>query len=126
MHKELDAVQTIERLLPCQCVDLALRRHPPHDRQVVARLLLAEDRRQSRGGVRPDHPREEVEPRFVLKNERPVLAPRPPSQLRPDLISPAFDGRLVPLDGPLDRYLRCPAQLLEEPADMILVVADPE
>ena len=119
-------VQPVERLLPRQGVDLALGRHPAHDRQVVARLLLAEDRRLRLGGVRLDHPRQQVEPRFVLENQHPALAPRPPSQFGPDLVAPALDGRLVPLDGPPDRHLGRPAQFLEQPADVVLVVADAE
>ena len=71
-------VQPVERLLPHQGVDLALGRHPAHDRQVVARLLLADDRRLPLGGVGPDQPRQQVEPRFVLENQHPALAPRPP------------------------------------------------
>ena len=126
MQEELDAVQPVERLLPRQRVDLARRRHPAHDRQVVARLLLADDRRLRLGGVGPDHPRQQVEPRFVLENQHPALAPRPPSQFRPDLVTPAPDGFLVPLDGPPDRHLGRPVQFLEQPADVALVVADAE
>ena len=119
-------MQPVERLLPRQGVDLALGRHPAHDRQVVARLLLADDRRLRLGGVGPDHPRQQVEPRFVLENQHPALAPRPPAQVRPDLVTPALDGLLVPLDGPPDRHLGRPVQLLEQPADVALVVADAE
>jgi hypothetical protein len=34
--EELDRVQLVERLLPCQCVDLPHRRHPAHHRQKFA------------------------------------------------------------------------------------------
>ena len=126
VQEELDAVQPVERLLPRQRVDLARGRHPAHDRQVVARLLLAEDRRLRLGGVRPDQPRQQVEPRFVLENQHPALALRPPAQVRPDLVPPAPDGLLVALDGPPDRHLGRPVQFLEQPADVVLVVADAE
>src|SRR5262249_19055172 len=88
--------------------------------------LLAEDWGQPLGGVGLDPPREEVEARFVLDDEGPALAAGPPSQLRPDLGAPAADGRLLPPDGPLDRLLRRPSQVLEHPADVALVVADAE
>jgi hypothetical protein len=93
---------------------------------VVVRLLLPEDRSQSLGGLSPDHPREEVEPRFVGENQHPALAARPPLQLRPDLITPALDSLLVPLDRPGDRDLGRPVQFLEQPSDMVLMVADTE
>ena len=50
VQEELDAVQPIQRLLPYQSVDLAQRRHRAHDGEVIARLLLTEDRRQSLQG----------------------------------------------------------------------------
>src|SRR5262249_60170133 len=50
----------------------------------------------------------------------------PPQQLGPDLDAPARDGLLVALDGPLDRHLGGPAQLLEQPPHVALVVADAE
>src|SRR5262249_14156276 len=123
---ELDAVQTVERLRPNQGVDAALRRHPPHDREVVACLLLAEDRGQPLGGVGLDHTREEIEARFVLENKGSALAAGAPTQLRPGLVAPAPDRLVVPLDGPLDRLLRRPVQALEYPADMVLMVAGAE
>jgi hypothetical protein len=76
--------------------------------------------------ISPDHTRQEVEARFVLEEQDPTLATCPPSQLRPDLITPAFDGLLVPLDGPPDRHLGRPAQFLEQTPDAALVVADAE
>lgn len=126
MQEELDAMQPVERLRPDQGVDPALRRHPAHDREVIPSLLLAEHRRQSLRGIRLDHPRQEVEARFVLENQGPVLPAGTPPQLRPGLLTPPPDGVLVPLDGPPDRLLRSPTQVLEEPADVTLVIADAE
>ena len=119
-------MQPVERPLPRQHVDLPFGRHPAHDRQVVTRLLLAQDRRPRLGGVCPDHPRQQVEPRFVLENQHTALATGPPSQVRPDLVTPAPDGFLVPLDSSPDRHLRRPLQFPEQPADVVLVVADAE
>src|SRR4051794_39480512 len=124
---------------------------------MVASLRLVEDRRPRLGGVRPDYPRQQVEPRFVLENQHPALTPRPPFQacpdpappaggrprfrpknpppapppppplqVWPDLVPPAPDGFLVPRDGPADRHLGRPVQLLEQPADVVFVVADAE
>src|SRR5581483_6049039 len=70
--------------------------------------------------------RQQVEPGLVHEDQHPALAPRPPAQLRPGLGAPAPDGPLVPLEGPPDRHLRRPAQLLEEFADVALVVAGAE
>lgn len=126
MQEEFDAVQAVQRLLSHQGVDLARGRHPAHDGQVVASHLLPEDRRQSLGGIGPDQPRQQVEPRFVHENQHPALAPGLPSQFRPDLVPPAPDGLLVTLDGPPDRHLGRPVQFLEQTPDMPLVVADAE
>jgi hypothetical protein len=93
---------------------------------MVSRLLLAEDRGQPLRRVGLDHPREEVEARFVLENKHPALAVGAPPQLRPGLVAPASDRLVVPLDGPLDRLLGRPVQPLEQPADVTLVVADAE
>src|SRR5581483_2258359 len=65
-----------------------------------------------------------VEPRFVLENQHPTLAPCAPEQVRPNLPPPAADGSLVALEGPLDRHLGRPAQFREQPADVPAVVAD--
>ena len=67
--EELDGVQPVERLLTHQGVDLALRRDTPHDREVVARLPLVEDRRVPLGRVGPDLARQEVEARFIHENQ---------------------------------------------------------
>ena len=50
--EELDGVPFVERCLTHQGVDLALRRDTPHDREVVARLPLVEDRRVPLGHSR--------------------------------------------------------------------------
>src|SRR5262249_12276758 len=41
-------------------------------------------------------------------------------------IPPALDGPFVPLDGAPDRHLGCPAQFLEEPGHVALVVVNTE
>ena len=82
-------------------------------------------RSPSLGSVSADQPRQEVEPRFVLENQHPALAALL-SQFGPDLSTPLFDRRLVALNSPTDRHLRRPLQLLEQTADVVLVVADAE
>lgn len=126
VQQELDAVQSVQRFLPRQGVDFARKRQPAHDRQVIARLLLVEDRCLGFGSIGPDHSRQQVEARFVLEHQHPALAPRPPEQVRPALVPPAPDGFFVPLACPPDRQLGRPVQFLEQPADMALMVADPE
>src|SRR5262249_44119785 len=97
-----------------------------HNRQVVPCLLLTNDWSLGIGGVRSDHSRQQVEPRFGLENQHSALALCPPLQLRPDLVAPTLDRCLVALDGPADRRLGRPVQFLEQPADMVLVVAAPK
>ena len=78
------------------------------------------------GGVSPDQSRQQVEPRFVLENQHPVLAPCPLAQFGPDRRTPVLDGLFVSLDGPPNRHLGGPLQFLQEPANVPLVVADAE
>src|SRR5438128_2642119 len=122
--QECNAVQAVQRPLPSKSVHLPARRHPAHDRQVVARLLVANNRRLTLGSIRPNDPRQKVKPRFVDKNQGPVLAPRPFLQLPPDLITPAFDRLLVTLNGPRDWHLRRPPQFLQQPTNMVLMVTN--
>src|SRR5262249_17512987 len=49
-----------------------------------------------------------------------------PTQLGPHLCSPVGDGYFVTLDGPRNRNLRRPSQLLENARHMIAVVSDAE
>jgi hypothetical protein len=119
-------VQPVERLLPCQCVDLPHRRHPAHQLQMVAGDLLPNDRSLPFGGVGLDHSRQEVESRFIIKNKDTARAPRLPLQSRPSLAAPAADGFVVLVDGACDRRLVRPFQLLEQTANAVLVAADAE
>jgi hypothetical protein len=88
---------------------------------VVTRLLLADDRRLRFGGVSPHHPRQQVEPRFVLENQYAALTFDLPEQFRADLGTPTLDGWFVTLEGPPDRQLRCPVQLSEQTRDVALM-----
>src|SRR5579875_789325 len=56
-------------------------------------------------GIDPDQTWQQVESRFILKNQHPAFTPSSPQQLRPDLCPPTLDGGFVPLDGPTDRHL---------------------
>ena len=124
--EELDGVQPVERLLTHQGVDLALRRDTPHDREVVARLPLVEDRRVPLGRVGPDLARQEVEARFIHENQGAALAAGLCLEPRPDLDSPLLDLLLVALDGPRDRQLWRPVQFLQEPGDVARMVGNAE
>ena len=77
--EKLDGVKSIEGLLAHQDVELAGRRNAAHDREVIARLPLMEDRSVSLGCVRPHLTRQKVEARFVHENKGAALrrAPRP-------------------------------------------------
>jgi hypothetical protein len=66
--EELDRVQPVERLLPCQGVDLPHRRHPVHHRQMVVGDLLPNDRSLPFGGVGLDHSQQE---RFLCHDAMP-------------------------------------------------------
>ena len=124
--EELDGVQPVEHLLTHQGVDLALRRDTPHDREVVARLPLVEDRRVPLGRVGPDLARQEVEARFIHENQGAALAAGLCLEPRPDLDSPLLDLLLVALDGPRDRQLWRPVQFLQEPGDVARMVGNAE
>src|SRR5262249_1935748 len=126
MDEELDAVQAAQRGRPYQRIDLPLRRDPAHDRQMIARLPLADDRRLALRAIGLHDPGQQVEPRFVREDEGPALAPRLLPQRRPRLGPPALDGLLVALDGPGDGDLRGPVQSLEEARHLTAAVPDVE
>ena len=76
-------------------------------------------------GHKSHHRRQQVEPRFVLKNQHPALAASPPTQLRPGSSrqrSMASRSAGWPAGSASGR----PAQFLEQAADVDLVVADAE
>src|SRR5262249_30970733 len=126
MDEELDAVQAAQRGRPYQRIDLPLRRDPAHDRQMIARLPLADDRRLALRAIGLHDPGQQVEPRFVHEDEGPALAAGLLPQRRPRLGSPALDGLLVALDGPGDGDLRGPVQSLEEARHLTAAVPDVE
>jgi hypothetical protein len=69
-----------------------------------------EDRRLPFGFVRLDHQGwQEIEARFAHKNQGAVFAACLPLQSWPDLGSPAFDLRLITLEGAWDRHRGRPA-----------------
>jgi hypothetical protein len=78
------------------------------------------------GGVGPDLARQEVEARFIHENQGAALAAGLVLEPRPDLDSPLLDLLLVALDGPRNRQLGRPAQFLQKPGDVTLVVGDAE
>lgn len=126
VHEKLDGVQSVQRFLPHQGVDLARRRHSAHHRQVVAGLLFAKDGSVGLRGVGPDHPRQQVEARFILENQRSPLASRSSKHFRPYLVAPTLNGLFVALDGTSDGYCGRPLQFLQQPFHVVLLVVNAE
>lgn len=124
--KEGDGVQTIEGLRPHQDVDLSLRRRPPMTDKVVAPLPRIDYRCLALRAIRLDHPRQQVEARFIHENQGRMLAAGPFAEERPRFLSSADDGFLVALDGPVNEDLRSPTQLLQETRYVTLAVGDAE
>ena len=124
--EERDAMQPVEGMWPHQRVHLSFGRHASHNRQMVARLPLVHDWRLAPRAVGPDHPRQEVEARFVHENEGPVFAAGLLLQNWPRFDPPPLDGFFVPLDRPGDRDLRSPSQVLEQARYLALAVRDAE
>ena len=77
-------------------------------------------------GVGPDLARQEVEARFVHENQGATLAASLFLEPGPDLDSPLLDLLLVARDGPRNRHLGRPVQLLQEPGDVALMGGDAE
>ena len=78
------------------------------------------------GGVGSDLARQEVEARFIHENQGAALAAGLVLEPRPDRDAPLLDLLLVALDGPRNRQLGRPAQFLQKPGDVTLVVGDAE
>src|ERR1043166_3911520 len=122
--QKLDAVHPVERLLARQGVNFPFRGHSTHDRQMVMRLLLVNDRRLSCRSVGSDHSGQQVKSRFVLENQHTTLTSGAPEKFRPDLVSPALDGLFVTLDRSADGHLGRPAEFPKQTGNVPLVVAD--
>ena len=90
-------MQPVEGMWPHQRVHLSFGRHASHNRQMVARLPLVHDWRLAPRAVGLDHPRQEVEARFVHENEGPVFAAGLLLQNWPRFDPPPLDGFFVPL-----------------------------
>ena len=114
-----DVGRTSEYTLPCGVT-------PPMTDRWSRVCHSSHDRRLPFGGVGLDHPRQQVEPRFVHENKDPALAAGLLLQLGPRLDPPALDRLFVPLDGPGDRDLRGPSQSLEQARHLALAVRDAE
>ena len=84
---------------------------PPITDRWSRRLPLVHDWRLAPRAVGLDHPRQEVEARFVHENEGPVFAAGLLLQNWPRFDPPPLDGFFVPLDRPGDRDLRSPPQV---------------
>src|SRR5262249_26391275 len=122
--QELHAVQASQGFAANHRVDFVGRRHGSRDRQMIALGPVVQHRRQTLGTVAAHHGRQQIEARFIGKNQGAALLAGARLQLRPALLSPAFNRLLVPLDRARDRNLRRPSQVAKHPGDMVLVIVD--
>ena len=83
--EELDRVKSIERYLAHQDVNPTRRSDTAHDREVIAGLPLVKDGCVPLGGVGLDPAWQQVETRFVHKNQGPTFATRLRFQTWPGL-----------------------------------------
>src|ERR1044072_1487355 len=120
------ALRTRQRLAANQRIQLSRWRYSGHDRQMVARQLLVDDRSFPSRAIRADHAWQQVERRFIDKNQGATLIQGTLMRLGPSSAAPVGDGCFVALNGPRDRNLRCPAQFLENARNMVAVIGDAE
>ena len=124
MDQERDRMQPVQSLRPHQRVDLALGRDAAHDRKMVPRLPLVDDRRPSSRAVGLDHAGQQVDPDSSTKT----------SLRRSRRASPATRARTSPATAiaSSSRWIArvigtCGSiQVLEQPRHLALAVCDAE
>src|SRR5712692_746356 len=124
--QEKHAVRTGQRFLANQRVDLSGQRQTRHDRKMVAAQPLVDDRRLPFRSIGSHNARQQVNARFIGKNQSPALPRRSPTQFGPHFHSPACDSLLVALNRAGDRNLWRPTQLLQQTRHVVFVVTDSE
>lgn len=125
VEQELDYMHPVEQSRTHHRGDLTSESDRPHDRKVIPGLPLVQDGRLTLGRLGLDDPGQEVQPRFVHENRLPSLAPRPASELGPDLRAPVLDGALVPLDRLDDRDLGVHSNRLSRRGTWLLLYRTP-
>ncbi len=126
MLQKFYAVRARQRLLPNQGIQLSRWRYTRHDRKMVATLLLGKHRCQPLRAVSSDHTRQQVEARFIDKNQGPALFRSLPPQPRPYLGPPTLDSFFVALNSPSQRNLWRPSQAFQQARNMVFVVDNAE
>src|SRR6266446_4028254 len=124
MLQEHHGVLTRQRFWTNQRIHLPGRGKAGHDRQVIAAQPLVDHRRVAFRSVGFDHPRQQIETRFVHENQGPALPRRLTPQLWPDRHSPALNRPLVTLERSGNGNLGRPAQFLHQAGNVVLVIGD--
>src|ERR1700737_4698854 len=89
--EEDDAVETRQRFLPNQRVNLPSQRETGHDRKMVSTRPVVNDRRLSFRSVGSDNARQQIDAGFIGKNQGSALPRRSSPQLRPNFHTPVCD-----------------------------------
>src|SRR6266404_4015813 len=117
-------VLTRKRVRTNQRVHLPRWSKTGHDGQMISGQPLVDHWRVAFWSIGLDHPRHQIEARFVHKNQGAALPDGLLPQLRPNRLTPALNRCLITLDRPGNGNLRRPAQVLHQPRNMVLVVGD--
>ena len=125
VFEEYHTVRTRQRFLANQRVNLPGQGDASHDRKMVARQLLVNDRRLAFRSLGFHDARQPVDAGFVGKNQGSALPRCSPTQLGPHLHPPSRDGLLVTLERARDRNLGRPIQFLQPSGNVVLVLANP-
>src|SRR5438105_6706674 len=126
MPQKLDRMQAVERFLTHQHIDASGECQPAHDRKMIVGLPYVQDRCLSDRSVGLYPAGQQVKPCFIHENNLTLLPARLQRQAGPDFVTPPLNLLLVSLNGPHERRLRTPTQLLQKPRDLASVVGDAE
>src|SRR6266404_9273811 len=124
MLQKHHGVLTRKRFRTNQRVHLPRWSKTGHDGQMISGQPLVNHRRLAFWSVGLDHPRHQIEARFVHKNQGAALPDGLLPQHRPNRLTPALNRCLVTLDRPGNGNLRRPAQILHQPRNVVLVIGD--
>src|SRR5271167_851685 len=122
MFEKHNAVCTRQRFRTNQSIHFACWRKACHHRQMITGQPLVEHRCFTFRSVGFDLAWQQVEPRFVDKNQGSALTYSLPPHFGPDLNPPALNGCLVSLDRSSNRDLGSPTQFFQQARNMVLVV----
>ena len=122
MFQKNNAVRTRQRFRSNQSIHFACWRKACHYRQMITGQPLVEHRCFTFRSIGFDLAWQQVESRFIDKNQGSALTHSLPPQLRPDIYPPVLNGCLVSLDRSGNRDLRRPPQFFHQPRNVVLVV----